>query len=104
MWRWRRIALGPAGAGLLPATGGDDPNFVIQEMSLGIHYNAPSADLLTYCVDASVFDIKDGSVAVPSAPGLGIEIDEAHVREAAKEGHRWRNPVWRGRDGSLREW
>jgi galactonate dehydratase len=80
------------------------PNFVIQEMSLGIHYNAPSADLLTYCVDASVFDIKDGSVAVPSAPGLGIEIDEAHVREAAKEGHRWRNPVWRGRDGSLREW
>ena len=80
------------------------PNFVIQEMSLGIHYNSPSADLLTYCTDGTLFDIADGSVAVPTAPGLGVSIDEAHVREAAKAGHRWRNPVWRGKDGSLREW
>ncbi len=80
------------------------PNFAIQEMSLGIHYNSPSADLLTYCTDGTVFDISEGSVAVPTGPGLGIEIDEARVREAAKEGHRWRNPAWRGPDGSLREW
>ena len=80
------------------------PNFVIQEMSLGIHYNSPSADLLTYCVDASIFDIVEGSVGVPAGPGLGVTIDEARVREAAKEGHRWRNPAWRGPDGSLREW
>lgn len=80
------------------------PNFVIQEMSLGIHYNSPSADLLTYCTDASVFDIDEGSVAVPTGPGLGVEIDETRVREAAKAGHRWRNPAWRGPDGSLREW
>ncbi|WP_019832119.1 galactonate dehydratase [Sphingomonas sp. PR090111-T3T-6A] len=80
------------------------PNFVIQEMSLGIHYNTPSADLLTYLTDASVFDIHEGSVAVPAAPGLGVTIDEARVREAAKDAHRWRNPVWRGPDGSLREW
>lgn len=80
------------------------PNFVIQEMSLGIHYNSPSADLLTYCKDGGVFDITDGSVRVPTGPGLGIEIDEARVREAARDGHRWRNPVWRGTDGSLREW
>jgi galactonate dehydratase len=80
------------------------PNFVIQEMSLGIHYNTPSADLLTYVTDASVFDIHEGSVAVPVAPGLGVTIDEARVREAAKDAHRWRNPVWRGPDGSLREW
>lgn len=80
------------------------PNFVIQEMSLGIHYNSPSADLMTYCTDGSVFDISEGSVAVPTGPGLGVEIDEARVREAAKDGHRWRNPAWRGPDGSLREW
>ncbi len=80
------------------------PNFVIQEMSLGIHYNTPSADLLTYLADASVFDIREGSVAVPTAPGLGVTIDEARVREAARDAHRWRNPVWRGPDGSLREW
>ena len=80
------------------------PNFVIQEMSLGIHYNSPSADLLTYCITGDIFDIQEGSVAVPLAPGLGVEIDELRVREAAKEGHRWRNPAWRGPDGSLREW
>jgi galactonate dehydratase len=80
------------------------PNFVIQEMSLGIHYNTPSADLLTYLADASVFDIREGSVTVPTAPGLGVTIDEARVREAARDAHRWRNPVWRGPDGSLREW
>jgi len=24
--------------------------------------------------------------------------------ERAKEGHRWRNPVWRHADGSVAEW
>ncbi len=80
------------------------PNFVIQEISLGIHYNSPAADLLTYLADGRVFDIVGGSVAAPTAPGLGVSIDEARVREAAKDAHRWRNPIWRGPDGSLREW
>jgi galactonate dehydratase len=80
------------------------PNFAIQEMSLGIHYNSPATDLLTYVTDGTPFDITGGSLAVPTAPGLGVSIDEARVREAAKEGHRWRNPAWRGPDGSLCEW
>lgn len=80
------------------------PNFAIQEMSLGIHYNSPAADLLTYLTDDSVFAIESGSVAAPAAPGLGVTIDEARVRDAAREPHRWRNPVWRGRDGGVREW
>jgi galactonate dehydratase len=80
------------------------PNFVIQEISLGIHYNSASADLLTYLVDPAVFAIDHGSVAVPTRPGLGIAIDEVRVREAAKTPHRWRNPAWRGPDGALREW
>lgn len=80
------------------------PNFVIQEMSLGIHYNSPSVDLLTYVANHEVFAIENGSVAAPIAPGLGVSIDEPRVRAAAKDAHRWRNPVWRGPDGSLREW
>ena len=36
--------------------------------------------------------------------GLGVEIDEARVREAARTPHAWRNRVLRGSDGSLREW
>ena len=73
-------------------------------MSLGIHYNAPEADLLTYLANPEVLFVGQGSIAVPTGPGLGVIIDEARVREAAKIGHRWRNPVWRGRDGALREW
>lgn len=80
------------------------PNFVIQEMSLGIHYNSAEYDLLTYLSNPQVFDIHAGYVDVPSGPGLGIEIDEARVREAARIPHTWRNPVWRGADGSIREW
>lgn len=80
------------------------PNFVIQEMSLGIHYNQPDADLLTYLANPEVLAVRDGSVAALTGPGLGVEIDEARVREAARSPHRWRNPVWRGTDGSLREW
>lgn len=78
-------------------------NAVIQEQSLGIHYNT-SNDLLDYLADPGVFAYDDGSVTIPRGPGLGIEVDEDYVRERAVEGHRWRNPVWRHADGSFAEW
>lgn len=80
------------------------PNFLIQEQSLGIHHARGSNDILDYLVDPAVFSYRDGYVAVPAGPGLGIEIDEAVVRRAAVVGHRWRNPLWRLADGSLAEW
>ncbi|TDQ00721.1 galactonate dehydratase [Labedaea rhizosphaerae] len=79
------------------------PNFLIQEQSLGIHYNTTS-DLLDYLVDPAVFDFRDGHLRPPAAPGLGIEVDEAAVREADKRGHSWRSPIWRHADGSFAEW
>lgn len=79
------------------------PNAIIQETSLGIHYNAGS-DLLDYLVDPAVFRFADSAVARPTAPGLGIEVDEDAVRKAAERGHSWRNPIWRHADGSLAEW
>jgi len=78
-------------------------NAVIQESSIGIHYNE-GTDLLDYLVSPEVFDIKDGCIDRPSLPGLGIEINEEKVREMAKQGHNWRNPVWRNSDGSVTEW
>jgi galactonate dehydratase len=78
-------------------------NAFIQEQSLGIHYNQGS-DLLDYLKDPSVFDYKDGYVKIPQGPGLGIEVNEAYVREMVKVGHQWQNPVWRHRDGSVAEW
>ena len=79
------------------------PNVLIQEQSLGIHYNTTS-DLLDYLVDPTVFTFDQGWCARPTGPGLGIEIDEAAVRRAAGTGHAWRGPVWRHPDGSFAEW
>lgn len=78
-------------------------NAFIQEQSLGIHYNQAN-DLLDYVNNREVFAYEDGMVKIPSGPGLGIEVNEAYVRERAAEGHRWRNPVWRHKDGSFAEW
>jgi len=78
-------------------------NAFIQEQSLGIHYNAAN-DLLDYLVDRTPFAYQDGFVAMPTGPGLGIEINQDYVNERAAEGHRWRNPLWRHEDGSVAEW
>lgn len=79
------------------------PNAFIQEQSLGIHYNQGS-DILDYLADPSIFDYQNGYVPLLKGPGLGITINEEKVREMAKVGHNWRNPIWRNADGSVTEW
>ncbi|GAB3110248.1 galactonate dehydratase [Streptomyces calidiresistens] len=79
------------------------PNFLIQEQSLGIHYHS-GAELLDYVVDREVFRLREGHFARPTAPGLGIEVDEAAVRAADDGAPEWRNPLWRHPDGSFAEW
>jgi galactonate dehydratase len=78
-------------------------NVFIQEQSLGIHYNKDS-DLLDYITDKTVFKYEKGFVNIPDKPGLGIDINEAHVRKMAEVGHNWTNPLWRHDDGSVAEW
>lgn len=78
-------------------------NAFIQEQSLGIHYNKDS-DILDYITNKEVFEFKDGYVDIPKKPGLGVEIDEAHVRKMAEVGHDWHNPILRHKDGSIAEW
>lgn len=79
------------------------PNVAIQEISLGIHYNV-GHDLLEFVTNKEVLSPVEGYLAIPSGPGLGVLIDEAAVRAAHKDRHRWRNPVWRHADGSFAEW
>ncbi|MET8039374.1 galactonate dehydratase [Micromonospora sp. NPDC005215] len=79
------------------------PNFLIQEQSIGIHYNVGS-ELLDYLVDPEPFRFVDGHIARLDRPGLGITVDEAAVRKAAQTPHTWRNPVWQHADGSFAEW
>jgi galactonate dehydratase len=79
------------------------PNAVIQESSLGIHYNE-GYDLMDYITNKDDFKMKDGFISNLSRPGLGVEINEVFVSEMSKVGHNWRNPLWRAEDGSLLEW
>ncbi|HET7709359.1 MAG TPA: galactonate dehydratase [Sphingomicrobium sp.] len=79
------------------------PNVAIQEMSLGIHYNV-GHDLLSFITDPEVLTPVDGHLPIPQKPGLGVTIDEDAVRAAHSDRHRWRNPVWRQKDGSFAEW
>jgi galactonate dehydratase len=79
------------------------PNLAIQEMSLGIHYNV-GHDLLEFLTDKDVLTAVDGYLPIPEGAGLGITIDEEAVRAAHKDRHRWRNPIWRLKDGSFAEW
>jgi len=79
------------------------PNAFIQEQSLGIHYNK-GGDLLDYLADPSIYKYNNGFIDIISSPGLGIEINEEAVIEAAARGHNWKNPVWRNFDGTIAEW
>jgi galactonate dehydratase len=79
------------------------PNHALQEMSLGIHYNA-GHDLYSFVVDPAPLTPVDGALPIPQTAGLGIQIDEDAVRAAAANPHRWRNPIWRSADGGFSEW
>ncbi|MEV4118826.1 galactonate dehydratase [Micromonospora sp. NPDC049645] len=95
--------LGPIALAACLQVGFATPNFLIQEQSIGIHYNQ-GAEVLDYCLDRTPLTFVDGYVRRLTAPGLGIEIDEYAVRTADKRGHAWRSPTWRHPDGSYAEW
>ncbi len=96
--------LGPLALGACLQIAACTPNHAIQEISLGIHYNTGGHDLLNFCTNKEALTPVEGYLPVPEGSGLGIEIDEAAVREADKDRHRWRNPVWRTSDGGFAEW
>lgn len=78
-------------------------NAVIQEQSMGIHYNVGKS-VLDYVKNPEDFRFIDGYVQLPSRPGLGVDVNKELVVEENKQPHSWKNPVWRHRDGSIAEW
>ncbi|NHZ39566.1 MULTISPECIES: galactonate dehydratase [Massilia] len=78
-------------------------NAVLQEQSMGIHYNQ-GAELLDYVINKDDFRMEGGYIAALTRPGLGVEVDEERVIEASKNAPDWRNPLWRHEDGSVAEW
>ncbi len=78
-------------------------NAVIQEQSIGIHYNVGKS-VLDYALNKEDFEFVDGRVQMPRIPGLGVEVNKELVIEENKNPHQWKNPVWRHGDGSVAEW
>ena len=78
-------------------------NAVLQEQSMGIHYNQ-DGELLDYVLNREDFLIEGGYIKPLPKPGLGVVIDEARVIEASRDAPDWRNPLWRHPDGSVAEW
>ncbi len=78
-------------------------NAVLQEQSMGIHYNQ-GAELLDYVLNKEDFQFHDGYMLPPQKPGLGVEVNEELVIERSKTAPDWHNPVWRHADGAVAEW
>jgi galactonate dehydratase len=78
-------------------------NAVIQEQSIGIHYNVGKS-VLDYITNREDFQFKDGYIEFPKKPGLGVVVNKELVIEENKTPHQWKNPVWRHEDGSIAEW
>ncbi|MCQ2413258.1 MAG: galactonate dehydratase [Clostridia bacterium] len=78
-------------------------NAVIQEQSIGIHYNVGKS-VLDYVHNTKDFEFKDGFVELPKLPGLGVDVNKELVIEENKTPHEWKNPVWHHADGSVAEW
>ncbi len=78
-------------------------NAVIQEQSIGIHYNVGKT-VLDYVKNQDDFKFTDGYVDLPKKAGLGVEVNRELVLEENKTPHNWKNPVWHHADGSVAEW
>ena len=78
-------------------------NAVIQEQSMGIHYNV-GRSVLDYVQNREDFTFTQGFAQLPQRPGLGVEVNRELVLEENKTPHNWKNPVWRHPDGSVAEW
>lgn len=111
--------LGPLAFAASLQVGFSTPNFVICEMSWKVslivvepadrqmHYNTGGFDLLTYMTNPEVFEVRDGHIDLLTAPGLGVELNEDLIRKEAAEAAKlepWINPLFRGPDGTVREW
>lgn len=78
-------------------------NGVIQEQSMGIHYNVGKS-VLDYVHNKQDFEFVDGYANLPHLPGLGVDVCRELVVEENEHPHSWKNPVWRHADGSIAEW
>ena len=69
------------------------PNFLVQELAtLGEGYLEKP------------FTLDNGHIPVPTAPGLGIEVNEEAIRKQHKHDGSWQPPQWTLDDGAVADW
>ncbi len=95
--------LGPVALAACLAVDFVSHNAILQEQSMGIHYNQ-GAEVLDYVLNKEDFAIEDGYIKPLSKPGLGVVINEEFLMDMAARGNEWKNPIWRHDDGSIAEW
>ncbi len=95
--------LGPIALAACLAVDFLSPNAMLQEQSIGMHYN-DGVELLDYVHNKKDFNLEEGYIKPLSLPGLGVDIDKEFVIEQSKLEHDWKNPLWRHEDGSVSEW
>ena len=78
-------------------------NAIIQEQSIGIHYNEEN-DVLDYMLNKEVYHFKNGYCEILTESGLGIQVNEEFMKAKSILDSKWRNPIWRNEDGSFAEW
>lgn len=74
------------------------PNFLVQEHP----GNEDKSDLGVGYIK-NPFVLKDGYIEVPTAPGLGVELDEEALKDKIYDG-KWTTPRQYYEDGSIAEW
>lgn len=79
-------------------------NAVVQEQGINIHNCSRKNPKMQWLKNPEVFAYDNGYIHIPDEPGLGIEIDEDMVKEANKNSHNWKNPVWQLEDGVVIDW
>jgi galactonate dehydratase len=79
------------------------PNFAIQEMGIGMHYNG-TQDITSYISNPEIWKVTDGHIDILHGPGLGIQVDEQQIRQLSEGAKAWPCPEFRGPCGELREW
>lgn len=51
-----------------------------------------------------VYHFKNGYCDLLTQAGLGIDVNEQFIQQQNSLQTKWRNPIWRNKDGSFAEW
>lgn len=78
------------------------PNVLVQECPMEVH--RPGAHPWSQLLRGNPFVLEDGHLLAPTGPGLGVDVDEDAVREAARTPAGGNSPLWELADGSYAEW